>query len=217
MNILRTMFVLGCCGFAALATAQEELVSFEIGGTISTDAGAPVANASLQLTFTRISLDPATASTDSRLVVNTDNAGRYLFRLNIDPDWSDFSLRITSTGLDARRFLTPPERALTDIIRNAISSGSFSAEINWVITGRPGWEKEAEELRRLGENSERGKLIKARGLPDRIKQFTRGNGQSGELWFYYRDGVVVRFIGDTRDRDFYFRPRNAASTIPFPS
>jgi hypothetical protein len=62
-------------------------------------------------------------------------------QLNLDPEWSDFIMRITSHNLDSFRYERPPERDLTDVIRNAVVNGTFSATVNWNFQSRPNWQE----------------------------------------------------------------------------
>jgi hypothetical protein len=43
-------------------------------------------------------------------------------------------------------------------------------------------------------------------LPEDIRKFTRSDAQNVEIWYYYSAGIAIRFIGETRDKDFYFKP-----------
>lgn len=188
--------------------AQDDMVSFEIRGNVTTDDGLPVINATMQISFTKITVDEneITQTSDEVQVVNTDEEGNYTFQLNLDPDWSDFILRITSSTVDRFRYNTPQERLLTDAIRDKILNGVFNIEVNWVFTSRPTWQEELEEIRKYGEDSEKGRLIRRRGLADKIVKFTR-DGKEGEIWLYYGEGIAVRFLGDQREKVFSFKPR----------
>ena len=188
--------------------SQDDLVAFEIKGVIVTDENVAVPNAALELTYTSLVVNEEGIATskDGRLAVNSDENGNYSLQVNLDPDWNDFTLRIASTNLDSFRYRDPNERLLTDAIRNAVSGGTFTLEVNWIISSRPTWQEELIEIERYGQDSDKGRLIRVRGLPERIQRFTRRN-ESGEIWFYYTSGIAVRFIGDKREKDFYFKPK----------
>jgi hypothetical protein len=188
--------------------AQDDLVAIRIIGTIRTEEGQPVSGSSLQLTYVSVSFDEegTPKPSDGRVVVQSDTAGRYEFQMNIDPDWSDFVLAVNSLNLDTFRYKVPGEKNLTDIIRNAISAGEFEVEVNWIVSNRPNWQLELGEIEKYGIDSEKSRLIRVRGLPERILSFRRKDGQVGEIWYYYSAGIAVRFVGDRRDKNFYFKP-----------
>jgi hypothetical protein len=139
-------------------------------------------------------------------VVQSGEDGRYEFQMNINPDWSDYVLAVNNLNLDTFRYEVPGSKNLTDIIRNAITAGEFELEVNWIVVNRPNWQTELAEIEKYGIDSEKSRLIRVRGLPERIVSFRRKDGQSGEIWYYYSAGIAVRFVGDRRDKDFYFKP-----------
>jgi hypothetical protein len=208
LHLLPAVLLL-CLAVNIPAAQQDDLISFEISGTMRTDEGTPVPNSSIELTYIKLVVeeDGTPSSTDGRLVVQTDEEGYYSFKFNLDPDWTDFLLRVGTLSIDSFRYALPNERSVTDAIRNAISNGVFKLEVNWVINSRPNWQSELEEIQKYGAESDKGKLIRLRGMPAQIKPFTLPDGRRGEIWFYYADGMAIRFVENKRDKDFHFKPR----------
>ena len=71
---------------ALFVSVQDELVTFEINGTVTTDESLPVINATMQLSFMKMAVDeneiPQTV--DENQVVVTNDEGKYSFNLNIE-------------------------------------------------------------------------------------------------------------------------------------
>lgn len=203
------LLMVACLHGSLFAQVQEDLITFEINGSVRSDDGAPVANATIQLNFVKIILDEAgnPANADGLLAVNTDAQGKYTLQVNLDPNWSDFVLRVASSNLDTFKYTIPKEKLLTDAIRNSISTGVFSITVNWNIESRPNYKSELDEIARYGEDTDKGRLIRVRGIASKITRFNLQNGDKGEIWFYFKDGIAVRFVGEKRDKDFYFAPR----------
>ena len=191
------------------AQDQEDLITFEINGLVQSDEEGPVANATIQLNFVKNILDESgnPTNSDGLVAVNTDSQGKYTLQVNLDPDWSDFILRIAASNLDTFKYNIPNEKQLTDAIRNSISTGVFAITVNWDITSRPNYKIELEEIAKYGESTDKGRLIRVRGVADKITKFNLQDGRKGEIWFYFEDGIAIRFVDNKRDKDFFFKPR----------
>ncbi len=195
--------------FSLSVYAQEELISIEIRGTVTTDAGEKLASGELELRFTRIIEDESglTQQIDERVAVTTDEQGFYSLKLNISPAWTNFVLRINASRLDSIHYQQPHERTLTELIVTGIESGTFEFEVNWLIESRPRWTELRSRIDRFGENSTQGRLLRDFGLPEH-EQEIRVDGRIINIWFYYTQGFAIRFIDGVRDKEFRFRPRN---------
>jgi hypothetical protein len=189
-------------------SAQEELISIEIHGTVTTDDGEKLADSELELRFTRVIEDEngLTRQSDERAAVTTDSAGNYSLKLNIGRDWSNFILRINASRLDRIHYLQPREKTLTELIRAGINSGTFEFEVNWLIESRPRWRELRARIDSFGENSAQARLLREFGLPEHEQEF-RAEGRVINIWFYYTQGFAVRFVNGKRDKEFRFRPR----------
>jgi hypothetical protein len=194
--------------FSGLPAAQEELISIEIRGTVTTDDGEKLADSELELRFTRVTEDEngLTRQSDERVAVTTDAAGTYSLKLNIGRDWSNFILRINASRLDRIHYLQPREKTLTELIRTGINSGTFDFEVNWLIESRPRWRELRARIDSFGENSAQARLLREFGLPEHEQEF-RAEGRVINIWFYYTQGFAVRFVNGQRDKELRFRPR----------
>ena len=188
--------------------AQDELISIEIMGGITTDESEILANIELELRFTSffVGEDGAAQQADERVAVTSDLEGRYSIKLNISPKWSNFELRINPARLDEIRYLAPRERLLTELIMSGIESGSFVFEVNWLIESRPGWRELLNRINQHGERSAKGRLLRDFGLPEKEQEF-RIDDKVVQIWFYYTQGFAVRFEDEQQDKTFRFRPR----------
>lgn len=195
-------------GFIIVSTQEDQLVSVVIHGTVVTDDDEFVANSQLQLSFIKTLLDEneLQQQVDEMVVVTTDEEGRYSIQVNIDPQWSDFVLRLSTSGLDQIHFLEPQPKQLTERIRSGIESGSFEFEVNWIVESRPRWRELRLQIDRYGADSAKGRLLRQYGFPDREEEVDWKGGRR-IVWYYYSEGMAVRFIGDEQEKVFHFKPR----------
>ena len=197
---------------AASLLAQEELISIEIHGVVTTDEDETLANSEIELSFTKFLVDESgvTQQSDERVAVTTDEQGRYSIKINIAQNWTNFELRLNPFRLDRVHYVQPRNRQLTELIKTGIESGTFDFEVNWLIESRTGWREIRRRINTYGENSAKGRLLRDYGLPEKEQEY-RIEGRVVQIWFYYTQGFAVRFVDGAKDKEFRFRPRQPPS------
>jgi hypothetical protein len=214
---MRFIAVLAVFVLGAVSVYSQEPINtsdkFEINGYLNLDSGERLVGAELEcvLTYREQVISASPVKTQS-FFATTNEEGYYTITVPLRTSWVSIFLALRSHDGDSFRFPLPEPFDLTGRIRNQIAEKSKRLRFNYTMISRQGWFEERQKLNLYGENSDKGRLILVRGLPDRIKKYNRTDGSSGELWFYYTDGLVVRFLREERDRDFYFRPTKASAT-----
>jgi hypothetical protein len=195
-------------GLAVSVAAQEELISIEIRGTVSTDDGEKLVGSEIEMRFTRITEEESglTRQSDERVAVTTDASGSYSIKLNIGRDWSNYILRVNASRLDKIHYVQPRDRMLTELIRAGLESGTYAFEVNWLIESRPRWRELRTRIDSYGADTEQSRLLREYGLPEHEQEF-RADDRVINIWYYYTQGFAVRFVNGVRDKEFRFRPR----------
>jgi len=109
------------------------------------------------------------------------------------------------TGFDRVKYRQPEPLDITTLLdRNQ------SVTVNQVLQFQPSWAEVQRQITYYGANSDRGKILRQSGLPD--KRETSGAGaEAADVWWYYADGVSYWFSGDTLTRTHEFPPVRGAA------
>ncbi|HEV8375472.1 MAG TPA: carboxypeptidase-like regulatory domain-containing protein [Candidatus Polarisedimenticolia bacterium] len=176
---------------AAQETASAEIV---IHGTLKDQSGAPMADYPVRLIKTKTTLNLLHFSTGSRQVEfgrgRTDAEGRYLLRVLPDPKFDYFYLRFYDPkSFDPVRYSVPADVDITKTFKTRTE-----VSVDAVIQDHPSWAKVSDLLSQLGEGSNRGKILRSLGLPERRQTFAETPGR--ENWWYYAKGICYQLQGD---------------------
>lgn len=185
-------------------TADE----FSISGIVRADAGERMPNAILSLAVVSEGGEET-----RRFSAATNDDGFYLISFPLTLPFEQIELTVESHSADAFRYPLPDPVEISELVSGTIEQGENKLQYDIRIRSRIGWREQRQQIDYYGRESDKGKLIAIRGLPDNILNFNNGNNIKGELWFYYKAGIVIRFVNGVRNRDFYFKPdenRNAA-------
>jgi len=111
------------------------------------------------------------------------------------------------TGFDRVKYRQPEPLDITDLL-----GGSRTATVNQVLQFQPSWAEVQRQIAYYGAESDRGKILRRYGLPE--KRETSGTGDSAlDVWWYYANGVSYWFTGDRLTRTHEFTPiRGVAPT-----
>jgi hypothetical protein len=181
---------------APLAAAQEGASSAEIviRGTLKDQSGTPMADYPVRLIKTKTTLRLLHFSTGSRQVEcgrgTTDGEGRYELKVAPDPKFDYFYLRFYDPkSFDPVRYSVPADVDITKTFktRNEVT-------VDAVIQDHPDWAKVSDLLGQVGADSNRGKILRSLGLPERRQTFSDNPGR--ENWWYYAKGICYQLQGD---------------------
>ncbi len=109
------------------------------------------------------------------------------------------------TGFDRVKYRQPEPLDITTLLdRNQ------SVTVNQVLQFQPSWAEVQRQIAYYGANSDRGKILRRSGLPD--KRETSGTGaEAADVWWYYSDGVSYWFTADKLTRTHEFTPIQGAA------
>ncbi|MEK7205317.1 MAG: hypothetical protein AAB254_07380, partial [candidate division NC10 bacterium] len=83
---------------------------------------------------------------------------------------------------------------------------------NQVLRFHPAWTEVERQIAFYGAESEKGRILRKHGLPE--KRETSGTGDAAaEVWWYYADGVSYWFTGEKLTRTHEFTPIPGAAPI----
>jgi hypothetical protein len=223
---LAALCSLCAAGPAPAQDEQEEMMPIEIFGRILSE-NEPIPGAQVRLSFTKLVSDESGLAMIQRDEINvrSDENGDYSISLRVDRDWLEVDgaeFVLSMVRLDWNRYRSPRDKILTDLILMGLEQGESRFEANWILEGLPNWSELKLEINRYGENTEKGRLLRRFGMPDKIDEFRR-DGVSGSIWYYYRlvplnplerpenEGLAIRFIGDKEEKRFRLATRRSRS------
>ncbi len=217
----RTGRVLGWGALAAVlalgpqASAQDAADGsglIVIRGTIRDQAGAPMAEYPVRLIKTKTTLRLLHFSTGSRQEeygrTQTDSQGRFELQVARDPKFDYFYLRFYDPKtFDPVRYSVPADVDITKSFKT-----KPELEVDSVILDHADWSKVEALLAEFGAQSNRGKILRSLGLPERRQTFAESPGK--ESWWYYAKGLCYQLQGDQvlkiRNFDPVLPPRPSA-------
>ena len=179
---------------APAARPAEPAGEVVIHGTIVDGAGKPMAGYPVRLIKTKTTLNLLHFSTGSQQQeygrTETDAEGRFEMRVQPDPKFDYFYLRFYDPKtFDPVRYSVPAD---TNITKPFKSKGDVQADT--VIRDHPDWAKVSSMVAEFGPASNRGKILRSLGLPERRQTFPESAGK--EYWWYYAKGLCFQLQGD---------------------
>ena len=187
-------------GCATVEIRQARVVS----GLITDESGRPV-SASPVVIVGR-SLDLATIQLQyvehgrQEIRTATDAQGR--FRLEFVPATlgnNFFLFFYDKTGFDGVKYRRPEPLDITALLRR-----DRDTAVNQVLQLTAAWPEIERQIDFYGADSERGKILRKFGLPE--KREPGGTGGDSEVWWYYADGVSYWFTGGKLTSTQEFQP-----------
>jgi hypothetical protein len=188
---------------AALFTAAllgSRLLSAEAGrevvlrGTVKDQAGAPLAGYPIRLIKTKTILNLLHFSTGSQQQegarTQTSASGEFEMRVVPDPKYDYFYLRFyDAASFDPVRYQVPGDKDVT----RPLKSGT-EVVVEEVIQDNPDWSRVEAMLKEFGAESNRGRILRALGLPERRETVAGSPGR--ENWWYYTKGICYQLQSD---------------------
>ncbi len=180
-----------------------------VEGRVVDDAGAGVASTpvvvlgrSLTLVKSRFEYEQ-TAQQQARVL--TDAEGRYRLEFIPSTIGNNFYLFFHDrTGFDAVRYRKPEPIDITDLLRR-----ERRLLINQVLQSSAVWPEIERQIGFYGADSDRGRILRRHGLPDKREASRGQGGPDAEVWWFYGDGVSYWFSGDQLIRTHTFEPNKA--------
>lgn len=200
--ILATAVLVGVMTGCATVTVRETRV---VTGQVTDESGAPVAGnpvlvvaRSLKLSTLRLEYDER-GRREVRTV--TDAQGR--FRIEFAPaDLGNnfFLFFYDVTGFNRIKYRRPEPLDITERLNR-----DQAVAVNHILQFEPSWAEVARQMAHFGAESDRSRILRQHGLPDK-RDVPAGSGGEPEVWWYYADGVNYWFVGDRLTRTSRFPP-----------
>lgn len=176
-----------------------------VTGRVTDESGQPVANTpvlvvgrSLDLVTTRMEYEER-----GRQEVRTVTDAQGTYRIEFVPATlgNNFYLFFyDKTGFDRVKYRPPEPLDITELLRS-----DRTVRVNQVLQLQPSWPEVERQIAYYGAESDRGKILRRYGLPE--KRETSGTGEAAaDVWWYYTQGVSYWFSGDKLMRTHEFTP-----------
>jgi hypothetical protein len=207
------MVIAGVIGSLLVGCATVEIRETRVvTGRITDESGQPVAGTPvvivgrvLDLVASRMEYTERDRK-EARAV--TDAQGQYRIEFVPANLGNNFYLFFyDKTGFDRVKYLRPEPLDVSSLLER-----DRTLTVNQVLRFQPSWPEVQRQIAYYGADSEKGKILRRYGLPE--KRETSGQGdQATDVWWYYADGVSYWFTGDKLTRTQEFTPiRQAAPT-----
>ncbi|RPI10706.1 MAG: carboxypeptidase regulatory-like domain-containing protein [Zetaproteobacteria bacterium] len=199
--ILGVAFLAAALAGCATVNVQDTRV---LTGRVTDESGAPVAGnpvlvvaRSLDLVAKRLEYEER-GRRDVRTA--TDAEGRYRVEFVPASVGNNFFLFFyDAKGFDRVKYRRPEPVDVTDQLRR-----SRTVAVNQILQFHPAWSEVARQIAFLGADSDRGRVLRQHGLPE--KRDAPAKADDPEVWWYYADGVSYWFVDDRLTRTHQFTP-----------
>ena len=176
------------------AAAPEPAAEVVIRGRIVDAAGQPLADYPVRLIKTKTTLNLLHFSTGSQQAevgrTTTDAEGKFELKAQPDPKFDYFYLRFYDPKtFDPVRYAVPADQNITKTFKS-----KPEVQADAVIRDHPDWTKVSAMVAEYGAGSNRGKILRSLGLPERRQTFPDAQGR--ENWWYYAKGLCYQLQGD---------------------
>ena len=206
MRAARTLvagFIVGVvlAGCATVEVRQTRVVT----GQITDESGRPVANTPVVIVGRRLDLVTRRMEYEERerqeVRGRTDAEGRYRIELVPAAVGNNFFIFFyDKTGFDRVKYRPPEPLDITQLLER-----DRTLIFNQVLRFHPAWTEVERQIAFHGAESEKGRILRKHGLPE--KRETSGTGDAAaEVWWYYADGVSYWFTGEKLTRTHEFTP-----------
>lgn len=208
----RGMAVAGALVFLVAGCATVEIRQARVvAGQVTDESGSPVADTpvvvmgrSLDLVTTRMEYQERGRN---EVRTTTDGQGRY--RLEFVPVTlgNNFYLFFyDKAGFDGVKYRRPEPLDITSLLKR-----DNDIRVNQVLRFAPAWSEVERQIAFYGRDSERGRILRKFGLPEKREQ--AGTGDDSQVWWYYTDGVSYWFTGGKLTKTQEFQPIPADTPI----
>ena len=208
-RVIAVAGILGCllAGCATVSIYGTRVVS----GRVTDEAGNPVANCPVVVVARSLELAAMHFEYVERgrteIKASTDAEGRYRIEFVPAQAGNNFFLFFYDvSGFDGVRYKRPAATEITDLLK---SGGPLVA--NQVLAASPTWPEVERQIAFYGAGSERGRILRTHGLPEKRERPPDSVGDA-EIWWYYEAGVSFWFTGDTLTKTNKFPPIRGASS-----
>jgi hypothetical protein len=176
-----------------------------VAGTVTDESGQPVASSPIVVVARSLDLAPTRMEYEERgrqeARATTDAEGHY--RLEFIPATlgNNFYLFFyDKSGFDGVKYRRPGPLDITELLNR-----DRTVIVNQVLRYAATWPEVERQIAFYGANSDRGKILRKNGLPDRREPAGTGDPDS-EVWWYDAYGISYWFTGNTLASTHTFQP-----------
>jgi len=196
-SLLVSLFV-GC---ATLEIRETRVLT----GRVTDESDQPVANTAVVIVGRSLVLSTSTLDYEEHgrqdIRAATDSQGQYRIEFVPANLGNNFYLFFhDKTGFDHVKYRKPEPLDITHLLGR-----DKTVIVNQVLQRHPGWAEVERQIAFYGLDSDRGKILRRHGLPEKRERATIGETTS-DVWWYYADGVSYWFTGDSLRRTHKFTP-----------
>jgi hypothetical protein len=209
--LLLGVLLAGLAGCATVEVRETRVVT----GQVTDQSGKPVAGSPVLVVGRLLLLKPMQWQyqerdrKEARTATGAD--GRY--RLEFTPaDLGNnfFLFFFDVSGFDGVKYRKPEPLEITDLLRR-----DRGIAVNQVLQFHPSWPEVERQIGFYGPASERARILRKHGLPDKRDRAAGAEGET-EAWWYPADGVMYTFKEDTLIRTHTFQPLPTGAPAPKP-
>lgn len=188
-------------GCATVEIRQTRVVT----GQITDESGQPVANTPVVVVGRTLEFVTFRLEYEERgrreVKATTDAEGRYQIQFVPATVGNDFHIFFyDKTGFDRVKYRPPEPLEITRLLAQ-----DRTLSFNQVLRFHPAWTEVERQIAFHKADSEKGRILRNHGLPE--KRETSGTGDTAdEVWWYYADGVSYWFTGEKLIRTHQFTP-----------
>ena len=207
--VLGILVLAGVLAGCATTTVREARI---LTGRVTDESGAPVGGNPVLLVARSLDLSAVRMQYDERgrreVQTITDGQGRYRIELVPASLGNNFFLFFSdASGFDRVKYQRLEPLDVTDRLRR-----DGATTVNPVLRFQPSWSEAERQIAFYGPESERGRILRRHGVPEK-RETPAGPGDATEAWWYYADGVTYWFSGPTLIRTSTF-PSNPGPLPP---
>jgi hypothetical protein len=203
--------ILGCllAGCATVLIQETRVVT----GRVTDETGKPVAGSPVVVVARSMELAAARFEYEEHgrreIKASTDAEGRYRIEFVPAQVGNNFFLFFYDvSGFDGVRYKRPVANEITDLLK----SGGLVV-VNQALAPSPTWPEVERQIAFYGAGSERGRILRTHGLPEKRERPPDASGDA-EVWWYYEAGVSFWFTGGTLTKTNKFPAIRGASPSP---
>ncbi len=207
----RMLMMTGLMGLLLVGCATVEIrESRVVTGRVTDESGQPVTNTPVAVIGRSLDLVSIHWEYEERgrkeARTTTDAQGRYRIEFVPGNLGNNFYLFFyDKTGFDRVKYRQPEPLDITSLLKR-----DRTVTVNQVLQFQQSWAEVQRQITYYGADSDRGKILRRFGLPE--KRETSGSGaEAADVWWYYTDGVSYWFTGDKLARTDEFTPIQRAA------
>jgi hypothetical protein len=183
---------------------QQEEREITIRGSIVDEEGNRVGNVPVRFIMQNRGFNKTNSAIDileeKEISTRSDSKGLFEIIWLEDTSFNNFYLRFYREGeFDEVQYQISENVDITQQIKL-----SDTIKVDHILTFNPDWEKIKKEIEELGPDSDKGKTLRLRGIPDKKERFKGKRFNDMEIWWYYSKGLCYRFKSSKLDKIFRF-------------